>query len=197
MGCRNPWRISLDQRTGISTGEMSDLTRARWAAGSRGYDEINQARQAGNFGWPHFIGDNFAYSAYDFDEKQVGEPFDPARPVNRSRNNTGESELPPAQPALIYYPGARFDKFPELGSGGRTACAGPVYYAADYADQPLRMPDCFQRTLFIHEWSRNWIMAVHLDEQSQVSHIEPFLPEQAFRVRFRSSGMPAGRCSCC
>ena len=42
-----------------------------------GHDEVNQARQAGNFGWPHFVGDNKAYHDYDFETETGGAPFDP------------------------------------------------------------------------------------------------------------------------
>ena len=36
--------------------------------------------------------------------------------------------LPPAQPALIYWPYGESREFPVLGQGGRTACAGPVFH---------------------------------------------------------------------
>ena len=36
------------------------------ARGPRGYDEVNQARGAGNFGWPYFIADNKPYRDFDF-----------------------------------------------------------------------------------------------------------------------------------
>jgi cytochrome c len=190
MGCRNPWRISVDPRTGyLYWGDVGPDAGKDGPRGPRGYDEINQARRAGNFGWPYFIADNQAYFAYDFETKEVGSAFNPSSPANRSRNNTGAIDLPPAQPALIYYPSAPFQKFPELGFGGRTACAGPINYADTYASSPdvasakefrNRLPEAFDRCLFIFEWSRNWIKAVHLDEQSQPTLIEPFWPEQKF-----------------
>src|SRR3546814_2925659 len=69
MGNRNPYRISVDPKTGFlywgevgpDSGKDSLETR-----GPKGYDEINQAREAGNFGWPYFIGDNYAYWQYDY-----------------------------------------------------------------------------------------------------------------------------------
>ena len=54
---------------------------------------------------------------------------------NRSmipRNNTGLRELPPAQPAFIWYPYGPSHDFPEVGTGGRNAMAGPVYYTDLY-----------------------------------------------------------------
>ena len=68
------------------------------------------------------------YRKYDFATKTVGPHFDPARPTNSSPNNTGAKVLPPAQPAFIYWPYGESKEFPMLGQGGRTACAGPVFY---------------------------------------------------------------------
>lgn len=193
MGCRNPWRISVDQHTGyLYWGDVGPDAGGNGPRGPRGYDEVNQARQAGYFGWPYFIGDNYPYNNYDFETKTIGEPFDPQRPLNMSRNNTGTRELPPAQPAFIFYPAAAFEKFPEVQSGGRTACAGPVYYEADYANSPNRLPSFYDRTLFAFEWSRNWIMAVHLDADHRIQKMERFLPQEKFtrpiQLKFDAGG---------
>lgn len=114
MGCRNPWRMSVDQATGfVYWGEVGPDA---GGDGPRGYDEINQARRAGNFGWPYFVGNNQAYFDYDYETMKVGTVFDVNAPINESPNNTGEKLLPPAQPALVWYPGAASNEFPELGS---------------------------------------------------------------------------------
>ena len=193
MGCRNPWRISIDPRTGfLYWGDVGPDAGQDGARGPRGHDEVNQARQAGNFGWPYFMADNQAYRTYDFETKTAGEPFNPLQPINRSVNNTGVTQLPPAQPAWIYYPAAATSKFPEVGSGGRTACAGPIYYADQYSEHPTRMPDYYDRTLFVFEWSRNWIVAVHLNQDSSIERMEPFLPNQKFtrpiQLKFDTNG---------
>ena len=44
----------------------------------------------------------------------------------------------------------------------------------------VKFPVEFDRSLFIYEWSRHWIKIVHLDENSNVSRIEPFMPNQKF-----------------
>ena len=94
MGCRNPWRISLDQQTGfLYWGDVGPDAGSDGPRGSRGYDEVNQARQAGNFGWPYFIGNNFTYCMVDFNSGEIGLPQDPQKPVNRSVNNTGATHL--------------------------------------------------------------------------------------------------------
>src|SRR5690606_19749688 len=134
MGDRNPYRISIDRKTNyLYWGEVgpdaaNDSLDTR---GPKGYDEINQARKPGNFGWPLFVGNNYPYRAYDYATGESGEEFDPAKPINNSPNNTGLTELPPAQPAFIWYPYGESPDFPSVGTGGRNAMAGPVYYVKD------------------------------------------------------------------
>lgn len=181
MGCRNPWRMSVDQKTGfVYWGEVGPDAGGDGPRGPRGYDEINQARRAGNFGWPYFIANNQPYAKVDFATGSVGAKFDPAAPVNESPNNTGEKLLPPAQPALLYYPYGASAEFPELGQGGRTACAGPVYHFSSDLKSGTKFPAAFDRTLFIYEWTRHWIKVVHLDENGDVKKIEPFMANQKF-----------------
>jgi glucose/arabinose dehydrogenase/cytochrome c551/c552 len=177
MGDRNPYRISVDQKTGfLYWGEVgpdanNDSMQTR---GPRGYDEINQARKAGFFGWPLFIGDNYPYRQFDYATGKSGNLFDPAHPVNDSRNNTGLKDLPPAQPAFIWYPYAASPDFPELGSGGRTAMAGPVYYTSMFPEK-TRLPEYYNGKLFIYDWIRGWIMAVTMLPNGDFDEMEPFM----------------------
>ena len=181
MGCRNPWRIAVDQATGfLYWGDVGPDAGGDNERGPRGHDEINQARQAGFFGWPYFNADNQPYADVNFATGKIGPRFDPLHPVNDSPNNTGTKELPPAQPAMIFYPAAATDKFPELSSGGRTACAGPVYHFDRELNSDTKFPEAFDKVLFIYEWSRHWIKLVHLDDDYRVAKIEPFLPEYRF-----------------
>jgi len=102
----------------------------------------------------------------------AGEPvfFDPKNPVNNSPNNTGIKKLPPAQPAFIWYPTGGSTRFPVVnGGGGRTAMAGPVYYFDPRNPSKTKLPKKYDHTLFIYEWSRNWIIAVHLDEADKIA----------------------------
>ena len=131
--------------------------------GPRGYDEMNQARTAGNFGWPLFIGDNYAYYHYDYETGQSGSAFDPEQPVNDSRHNTGLRTLPPAMPAYAYYPYAASGQFPQLETGGRNAMAGPTYWS-DFYDNGGGLPDYYDGKVIIYDWMRGWMKAVHLFE---------------------------------
>ena len=179
MGCRNPFRISIDQRNGyVYWGEVGpDAGKDVDKYGPRGYDEVNQAKQAGFFGWPLFIADNKPYKKRNFAEDETSDYYDPKAPLNESPNNTGITKLPEAQPAMIYYPYAESEEFPLLGSGGRNAMAGPVYYETDYPDNDNRFPSYYDGKLFIYDWMRGWIMAVTLDDAGHYRSMEQFLPD--------------------
>ncbi|WP_166664812.1 PQQ-dependent sugar dehydrogenase [Pedobacter metabolipauper] len=174
MGNRNPYRISVDQKTGfLYWGEVGpDASNDDELRGPRGYDEVNQARKAGNFGWPLFIGNNYPYRAYDFTNGTNGAAFNPSAPVNNSPNNTGLNELPKAQPAYIWYPYGESKEFPQVGSGGRTAMAGPVYYGKPGASP---YPAYYEGKLLIYEWVRGWVKAVTMAPNGDYISMEPFL----------------------
>ena len=178
MGCRNPFRFSIDDRTGyVYWGDVGpDANKDGEARGPRGHDEINQAKAPGFFGWPYFIGDNKIYHEYDFVKEESGDPYNPDAPINNSPNNTGRQDLPAAQPAMIYYPYAPSTEFPALGTGGRNAMAGPVFYADDYPESSSRFPSYYDGKFFGYDWMRGWIMAVTFDESDNMAYMEPFLP---------------------
>ena len=177
MGCRNPFRHFADPVTGfLYWGEVGPDAGNDGERGPRGYDEFNQARGPGFFGWPLFVGDNFAYSPYDWDTKKIGARIDPQHPINDSPRNTGIKELPPAQPAYLYYPYAASTEFPELGSGGRCAMSGPVYHFDAALTSPDKFPVFYDNTWFIYDWMRNWIKAIKLDEHGNKTSIEDFMP---------------------
>jgi glucose/arabinose dehydrogenase/cytochrome c551/c552/type 1 glutamine amidotransferase len=195
MGDRNPYRISIDQRTGyLYWGEVGPdaATDSLETRGPRGYDEINQARKAGNFGWPYVIGPNIPYREYNYATGETGPAFNPDKLINSSRNNTGLRELPPAHPAFIWYPYAASKEFPILGAGGRCAMAGPVFYKEDYPKE-TRLPDYFDGKLFIYDWIRNWIMAVTMDKEGNLQTIEPFMPLTKFHAPMDIKLGPDGR----
>ena len=182
MGNRNPYRISIDQKTGfLYWGEVGpDAAQNHPERGPRGHDEVNQARRAGNFGWPYFVGDNKAYYDYDFAAEQSGQLFDPSAPYNDSPNNTGLNQLPPVQKAFIWYPYANSPEFPIVGSGGRNAMAGPVFYADMYEPGPGAFPDYFDGKLFIYDWIRGWINVVTMNDAGDLKKIDPFMPSTRF-----------------
>jgi cytochrome c len=182
MGCRNPWRISVDAESGfLYWGEVGPDAGADGPRGPKGHDELNQAKCAGFFGWPMFVADNKPYRAFDHETGALGAAFDPARPINASRLNTGARELPPARPAWIFYPYDGSPEFPALDApGGRTACAGPVYHFDAALRSETQFPAAFDDCLFVYEWSRHWIQCVRLGPAGEVRAIERFLPQHSF-----------------
>lgn len=182
MGHRNPYRISVDKHTGyVYWGDVGpDAGTDSAGVGPRAEDEYNQARQAGNFGWPYFVGANSAYNDLDFTTNKSGPQFDPAHPVNDSPNNTGMRDLPPAQPAFIHYPASESKQFPFMGTGGRSAMAGPTYYKGDFGGAKRPFPDYYNGKVFLYEWMRDMILTASFNEQGGMTNIERFLPNMPF-----------------
>ena len=179
MGLRNAFRIAVDQETGwlyfadVGNGDPPN-ERGDW-----GWDEFNQAREPGNYGWPYLTGNNSPYKDYNYETGEVGDPFDPVALVNDSPNNTGARELPPAQPAMIWYTFGESEQFPELGSGGVNPMSGPVYRRAN-THREYALPDYYIGKHFIYDWMRNWVNVVTLDENGDYESMEPFLPGLEF-----------------
>ena len=181
MGHRNPWRVSIDSETGfIYWGEVGPDASKDSIIGPRGYDEFNQAKKPGFFGWPYFIGDNKAYSQFDYATEKVGEKFDAEHPVNNSPNNTGLMELPLPQKAFIWYPYSNSEEFPLVGSSGRSATGGPVYHKEDFKNAARPFPSYYAGKLLIVEFMRGWIMSVAMDEEGNYVSMEKFLPNENF-----------------
>ncbi|HMH31956.1 MAG TPA: PKD domain-containing protein, partial [Puia sp.] len=195
MGDRNPYRIQVDQKNSyLYWGEVGPDARfdSLDTRGPMGYDEFNQARQAGFFGWPLFVGNNFPYHEYDYATGVAGPAFDPLHPVNNSRNNTGLKDLPPAQPAMIYYPYGVSKEFPQVGVGGRNAMAGPVYYT-DMYPKATRMPDYFNKKVFFYDWIRGWIKLLTLQPNGDLDKMEPFMKGTKFNNPIDMETGPDGK----
>ena len=197
MGHRNPYRISVDTHTGfLYWGEVGpDANVDSAGQGPRGYDEINQARSPGNYGWPYFVGNNRAYNHtrfLDSSTTETGPLFDAARPVNSSPNNTGLNTLPPARGAYIWYPYAPSPEFPIVGTGGRAAAAGPVFHRDDFRNAPRAFPAYYDGKLFIYEFMRHWIMAVTMDSSGDLVSIERFMPNATFSAPIEMEFAPNG-----
>lgn len=177
MGVRNPFRFSLDPKNGyLYFGEVGPDTKVKGRTGElMSFDEINQVREPGFYGWPYFLGDNEIFPMYDYETKIPGPGKDPAKPINVSPNNTGARELPPAQPAMIWYGKGVSPEFPLVGTGGASAMAGPVYYRSELNDAPYALSEYYDGKLLIYEWIRGWIIAVTLDENGEYLRMEPFL----------------------
>ncbi|MEB2777877.1 PQQ-dependent sugar dehydrogenase [Algoriphagus sp. D3-2-R+10] len=183
MGHRNPWRPTLDSETGyLYWGEVGPDAAKDSIWGPRGYDEFNQAKGPGFFGWPYFIGDNIPYNRHDLETETYGEPYDVNQPVNESVNNTGLRDLPtPVVPAMIWYPYGVSEEFPILGSSGRSATGGPVFRKTDFkSDSPYVFPAYYEGKWLIVDFMRGWIMSVTMDANGDFESMERFLPNETF-----------------
>jgi cytochrome c len=193
MGHRNAWRPTLDSKTGfLYWGEVGpDATKdSTW--GPKGYDEFNQAKAPGFFGWPYFIGNNKPYKQYNSADGTYGQPFDVNNPVNNSVNNTGLKQLPKPVPAMIYYPYGPSEEFPLVGTSGRSATGGPVFRAADFKNAPRAWPAYYEGKWLITDFMRGWIMAVTMDNNGDYLSMERVLPEMNFSSAIDMDFGPSG-----
>ena len=195
MGTRNSYRIAVDKKTNylywgdVGPDAQEDKPEER---GPRGYDEMNQAKKAGYFGWPLFIGNNYPYRQFDYETGKVGDFFDPKKPLNLSKNNTGLVELPPVSPAFIYYPYAASPDFPEVGTGGRNAMAGPTYHS-EYFPSVTRYPSYYDNKVLFYEWMRGFFKWVTLDKEGNYEKMESFVPHLKFNNAIDVEVGPDGR----
>jgi len=192
MGNRNPYRISVDQKNGfLYWGEVGpDAANDDDLRGPKGYDEVNQARKAGNFGWPYVIGNNYPYKAYDYTNGKNGSAFDPQNLINNSPNNTGLENVPVANPAFIWYPYGESKEFPQLGSGGRTAMTGPVLHNKPGVSP---YPDYYNGKLIIYEWVREWVKAVTMSPNGDYISMEPIISNLSFAAPIDMELGPDGK----
>jgi len=173
MGARNPYRMFIDTANNdwIFWGDVGpdanynnpqDPNGPNNILGPEGLDEINLTKQAGNFGWPHFSGvDNDAYQITYAAPKYYNNAV---TPKNISTWNTGITDLPPAQPALLEF----FHK---------SYFAGPrYYYDATLTDFPQRLPVEFDGVFFYYDFNTSKVWAAQLDGQGNVVDSEPLAP---------------------
>ncbi|WP_033327704.1 PQQ-dependent sugar dehydrogenase [Streptomyces yerevanensis] len=189
MGLRNPFRFSVDKETGILyVGEYGpDAGAADPARGPAGQVEFARITKPGNFGWPYCTGDNDAYVDYNFATGTSGEAFDCAAPKNTSPNNTGLTDLPPAQPAWIPYDGA---SVPEFGDGSESPMGGPVYHYDPELDSPVKFPEAYDGDFFAGEFGRRWIKRISSDADGTVQSINdiPWTGTQVMDMAFGPDG---------
>ncbi|KUL42182.1 PQQ-dependent sugar dehydrogenase [Streptomyces regalis] len=189
MGLRNPFRFSVDKKTGILyVGDYGpDAGAADPARGPAGQVEFARVTGPGNFGWPYCTGDNDAYVDYDFATKTSGAAFDCAAPKNTSPHNTGLTDLPPAQPAWIPYDGG---SVPEFGTGSESPMGGPVYHYDASLDSPVKFPEAYDGNFFAGEFGRRWIKRIVSDDAGTVQSINdvPWTGTQIMDMAFGPDG---------
>ncbi|OKK04316.1 glycosyl hydrolase [Streptomyces sp. CB03234] len=172
MGFRNPFRFSVDKKTGVLyVGDYGpDAGAADPKRGPAGQVEFARVTKPGNFGWPFCVGNNEPYVDYDFATRTSGATFDCAALKNDSPHNTGLVDLPPSEPAWIPYDGG---SVPEFGSGSESPMGGPVYrYDADNPS-PVKFPEAYDGDFFAGEFGRRWIKRIEHGTDGVVQSINP------------------------
>ncbi|MEU2246563.1 ThuA domain-containing protein [Streptomyces sp. NPDC019224] len=189
MGFRNPFRFSVDRKTGIVyVGDYGpDAGAADPKRGPAGQVEFARVTKAGNFGWPFCTGANDPYMDYDFATKTSGAAFDCAAPKNTSPHNTGLVDLPPAQAAWIPYDGG---SVPEFGTGSESPMGGPVYHYDPDLDSPVKFPEAYDGDFFAGEFGRRWIKRIEQDADGKVQSVNdvPWSGTQIMDMSFGPDG---------
>ena len=164
MGFRNPFRITVDPKSGqMLMGDYGpDAGTTNANRGPQGSVEFNIVTP-GNYGWPYCVRDNVPYNDYDFATSTSGPKFNCAAPVNNSPNNTGLTNLPPAKPATMWMGYTETDaRFPGLGTGGAPT-GGPRYDFDPDLDSDTKFPAFYDGHWFIGEWNSGWIKTATLN----------------------------------
>ncbi|MGW8949049.1 ThuA domain-containing protein [Streptomyces sp. NPDC055709] len=189
MGFRNPFRFSVDKKTGVLyVGDYGpDAGAADPKRGPAGQVEFARVTKPGNFGWPFCTGDNDPFVDYDFATKVSGETFDCAALKNDSPHNTGLTELPPAEPAWIPYDGG---SVPEFGTGSESPMGGPVYHYDPALDSPVKFPEAYDGDFFAGEFGRRWIKRIEHGSDGAVQSINdvPWTGTQIMDMSFGPDG---------
>ncbi|MGW0905103.1 ThuA domain-containing protein [Streptomyces sp. NPDC002853] len=182
MGFRNPFRFTVDPKTGYV--HASDYGPDRGAPttdrGPEGLVEYNVIKKAGNFGWPFCHGNNQAYAPYNPDTQEVGAKFDCAKPTNPSPNNTGLKDLPTISQPEIWYGYGESKEFPEMGAGGSAPMSGPVYHYDAKNPSKTKFPAYFEGASFFYEWARDSVKEIRFDKSGKLLKINDFLKSAKF-----------------
>ena len=142
--------------------------------GPRGYDEVNQARKAGYF---RLAACSSAITILIVSMTMRRVKPDRVR-SRRTRSMTPATipvlrDLPPAQPAFIWYPYGPSPDFPRWDRrtkrNGRT---GILY--GHVPDKKRGYPDYYNGKLIIYDWMRGWIKAVTMQPNGDFDKMEPF-----------------------
>lgn len=181
MGMRNPFRITTDPLSGalMVADYGPDARQAVAGRGPEGTVEYTRITEAGNFGWPYCTGNNTPFNDYDFTTKTSGPAFDCDALVNDSPNNTGLRELPPAQPATVWYAYSASAEFPELGTGGGGPMSGPVYDYDPKNTYRTKFPEYFEGKWLTYELTRRWFKTFSFQREGQTFSDPRFAPVAA------------------
>jgi len=203
MGCRNPFRMGVDEDGVLYWGNYG-ADAGSWDAerGPPGVVEFNRTEEPGFYGWPYVVGPDIPFVDGEFATEggervfnSSGEAFDPQNLQNTSPNNTGLTELPEPEQPVIWYPYS-WDTllnsppdyateylpdeppFPDFEGGA--PMSGPIYDHRDSYDQHALPERFFDGTQLIGEWGQQWLRYVSYDDDGTVEEVDEFMPDQSF-----------------
>ncbi|MER6976625.1 PQQ-dependent sugar dehydrogenase [Streptomyces carpinensis] len=178
MGLRNPFRFTVDEKTGdLYLGDYSpDAGQPNPGRGPQGQGRWMVIDRPANYGWPFCVTTDQPYQDYDFATKKSSGAFDCSKPVNDSRYNTGLRELPPVKNPQMWYGYGASEKFPELGTGGIGPMGGPSYVYDKHSTSPIRWPQYFDGKPLFMEWTRDQVKALSLGKNNEIEKIEDAIP---------------------
>jgi glucose/arabinose dehydrogenase len=150
VGFKQPFRGVVDPASGnFIVGDVGpDAVADDPQKGSKGFEEFNTVPAGGgtNHGWPRCVADNRPYHDYDW-AKQV---------------DNGPLSCKGMTPADIWYAKDDPANWPVMGVG--TITSEPVVVYGDKRSGALRLPERFDNSVIILEWSRNMILGVPLEK---------------------------------
>ena len=151
MGFRNPFRLNIDPLTGyLYVGDIGPDSSADSAEGPGGLDELNEIREAGNFGWPYIIGYNQPYAG-----------FNPNNIVNNYNLNTGATNLPSSKSALWTI-------------RHQATMAGPVYRFNENLDSEYKLPAYYNGKLIFWDFNSSKFFTIDLTANNNPPIAEDF-----------------------
>ncbi|HVQ97026.1 MAG TPA: carbohydrate-binding protein, partial [Mycobacteriales bacterium] len=178
MGFRNPFRMSVDDATGIVyLGDYGpDAGGADPNRGPGGQVEFDRITSPGFYGWPYCTGTNTTAETYN----EFTFPSGPAQaryncaggPTNNSFRNTGISPLPAARPSWIKYGDAGSP--PEFGGGSESPMGGPVYRFNPALASSVKFPASLDGRYFAGEYGRRFIKAIAVNPDGSPGEISAF-----------------------
>ena len=156
MGFRNPFRFSVDKKTGyVYLGEYgpdAGAAEREPRPGRPGRVQPDQA--AGQLRLAVLHRQEPGATTTTTSRRRPGPKFNCAALKNESRFNTGLTDIPPAVPAWIDYDGG---SIPEFGSGSESPMGGPTYHYDAANPSTTKFPAYFDGKNFAYEYGRAWI----------------------------------------
>ena len=153
MGSRNPYSIAIDTvRKAVAWGDVGPDTYGSGSPENQWTEEFNFTTQPGNFGWPMWAGKltPMPTAGWAGFTAPSGVSGTMSAPINTRPDNTGVTNLSPAQPAMINYV-------------KNCAITGPVYYYKGSDTSKVKFPPHLNGAWFIADFNSPWINAVEMN----------------------------------